>query len=312
MKLKKIINDYFEYYPSEKKGLLIVGGIILIWTIGLYVYGRTPLVAESDEGFIMAVEAYEKSLAKKNSESDSLRVADLTNVSLFYFNPNTISEDSLLMLGLPERTVKAMLNYRQKGGRFKNAEQLSKIYTLTEEDYNRIAPFVSIEKQERQQQFSTNDYSNKESFRFKPDSVKRPYKKSAAIIELNLTDTIQLVQIRGIGPYRAKKIVEYRDALGGFIKIDQLLEIYKIDHSVLDQIEPYISIDSNLVIKMNINKVSLDRLKKHPYLRYSIANSLVNLRKAQGPYRTMKDLYRSDLMNDSIYKLIRPYIKLND
>jgi competence protein ComEA len=307
LKLRKIINDYFEYYPFEKKGLLIAGGLILIWTIGLYVYSRVPLVAESDQGFILAVEEYQKSLAKKNTEADTTQIPDNNQSALFYFNPNTISGDSLLLLGLPERTVKAMLNYREKGGRFKNAEQLAKIYTLNKEDYNRIAPFVSIEETH----YEVKNLPAKEPFYFKADST-RPTYKTRTIVELNRADTLQLIQIRGIGAFRAKQIVEYREALGGFISIDQLLEIYKLDHDALDQIEPFITIDSNLVNKININKVTLERLKKHPYLRYSVANSLVNLRKAQGPYRKMKDLYRSDLMNDSIYKRIRPYIKLND
>jgi competence protein ComEA len=127
-----------------------------------------------------------------------------------------------------------------------------------------------------------------------------------------LADTTDLVEIYGIGNYLARKIVERRDALGGFLHINQLLEVYRVDGEVLDKIEPYLSVDSTLVNKININTINTDELKKHPYIKYSLANSLVNYRKAHGPFRKHEDLMKSHLMNDSIYKLIRPYIKLNE
>ncbi|MFN0213373.1 MAG: helix-hairpin-helix domain-containing protein, partial [Saprospiraceae bacterium] len=62
----------------------------------------------------------------------------------FAFDPNTASEADLLRLGLPSRSVKSILNYRNKGGQFRKKEDLEKIYTLGEEDYARIAPFVTL------------------------------------------------------------------------------------------------------------------------------------------------------------------------
>jgi competence protein ComEA len=310
MNLKKVVRDYFEYYPSERRGLLAVAILIFIWGTGLYLYSRIPVPAESNQEFIAAIEKYQAAQAALKSATDSLASAESDVVELFAFDPNQLSADSLKLLGLPDRVVSSIVNYRNKGGKFRSAEQLSKIYSLTPEDFNRIAPFVSIESVEQQtwkRHFESKEYS------FKPDSVfeKRKF-KSTRIVELNLADTLDLIEIRGIGNFLARKIVERRDALGGFLNINQLLEVYKIDDEVLDKIEPYLTVDSSLVNKININQVSTDELKKHPYIKFSLANSLVNYRKAHGPYQKHEDLMKSHLMNDSIFKLIRPYIKLND
>jgi DNA uptake protein and related DNA-binding proteins len=58
---------------------------------------------------------------------------------LFAFDPNTATEAELLRLGLPKRTVKSMINFREKGGKFRRAEDLAKIYSLSEADFERIA-----------------------------------------------------------------------------------------------------------------------------------------------------------------------------
>lgn len=310
MNLKKVVRDYFEYYPSERKGLLAVAILIFTWGTGLYLYSRIPVPAERNQEFIAAIEKYQAAQAASKSAADSVASSEKIEAVLFKFDPNVLSADSLKLLGLPERVVNSIVNYRSKGGKFRSAEQLSKIYTLSSEDFNRVAPFIDIKSSE--QQIWKQQYEKKE-FAFNSDSTGavKKYNKPR-VIEINLADTTELVEIYGIGNFLARKIIERRDALGGFLHLNQLLEVYKVDDEVLDKIEPYLTIDSSLVNKININTISIEELKKHPYIKYSLANSLVNYRKAHGPYRKHQDLMKSHLMNDSIYKLIRPYIKLND
>jgi DNA uptake protein ComE-like DNA-binding protein len=313
MNLKKVVRDYFEYYPGERRGLMAVAIIIFLWGAGLILYSRIPVPAERDLEFKTAVEKYQASQTASKIAADSIASVAKNAVKLFYFDPNTLSADSLKLLGIPERAVNSIVNYRSKGGEFRSADQLAKIYTLSAEDFERVAPFITIESVEQQNWKQQYEKFEKKEFAFSADSVgeQKQYKKPR-ILELNLADTLDLVEIYGIGNYLARKIVERRDALGGFLHINQLLEVYKVDNEVLDKIEPYLTIDSSLVNKININTTTTDELKKHPYIKYSLANSLVNYRKAHGPYRKHEDLMKSHLMNDSIFKLIRPYIKLND
>lgn len=313
MNLKKVVRDYFEYYPSERRGLLAVAILIFVWGAGLYIYSRVPVPTRSNQEFKTAVEKFQASQATSKTASDSLLVEEKIVAQLFIFDPNILSADSLKLLGLPQRAVNSIVNYRNKGGKFRSANQLAKIYTLSPEDFERVAPFIIIESVEQENSEQRYEKFERKEFSFAADSTggQRKFKKPR-ILELNLADTIDLVEIYGIGNFLARKIVERRDALGGFLHMNQLLEVYKIDNEVLDKIEPYLTVDSTLVNKININTITTNELKKHPYIKYSLANSLVNYRKAHGPYLKHQDLMKSHLMNDSIFKLIRPYIKFND
>ena len=100
-------------------------------------------------------------------------------------------------------------------------------------------------------------------------TVKPP--KPFVEIEVNSADTIQWKMLKGIGPVFANRICKFRNILGGFYKLEQLLEVYGMDSSRYEEIFPFLSLDTRLLPQITLNNTTVQELKKHPYLSYHLA-----------------------------------------
>jgi len=114
--------------------------------------------------------------------------------------------------------------------------------------------------------------------------------------------------VPGIGGYRAKKILELRNKLGGFTDYDQLKMIYGFTDSLIETLRPYININPYIIKKININKANIKELARHPYIGYNLSISIYNYRQNHGNYNSIEELKKLKLINDSIYNKILPYI----
>jgi competence ComEA-like helix-hairpin-helix protein len=127
-------------------------------------------------------------------------------------------------------------------------------------------------------------------------------------IELNSADTTDLKTLKGVGSYYAKNIVKYRNQLGGFYEVNQLLEVYGIEQELILNNKDFLMVDSSLVRKININETTAGELKKHPYIHWRIANSIVLYRANHGKYKSVQNIQNSDLVNDELYRKIVRYL----
>lgn len=130
-------------------------------------------------------------------------------------------------------------------------------------------------------------------------------------VSLNNADTLDLQQLYNIGPVFARRIVNYRTALGGFVDKGQLMEVYGMDSARYADIAPYITLDTPAVRLLDINSATIDQLKRHPYLDYYQAKAIVRLREKEGLYRTASDLKKVPLIDQETYNKISPYITCN-
>ncbi len=128
-------------------------------------------------------------------------------------------------------------------------------------------------------------------------------------VKINAADTTGFKSLKGIGSYYSNKIVKYRSALGGFTSVEQLKEVYGILPEVIDQNVNRLILDSVNIVKININTCETADLKKHPYISWNIANSIVQIRKSREAYKTIEEIKKSDLVNDEIYRKIALYLK---
>lgn len=216
-------------------------------------------------------------------------------VTLFAFDPNTASEQDLRRLGLSAGTARTLIKYRSKGGRFYKAEDLRKLYTLKPADYERLAPYVQIagnaSKSYKQQE---PDYNNKETV--------------AGSIELNAADAAALIRLKGIGPAFARRIINYRDALGGFVAVEQVREVYGLPDSVYRQCSPLLSADSRLIRLINVNVATEEELARHPYIRKGLASGIIKLRNDLKSFREIGQIRQVPLINEEKYRKIAPYL----
>jgi len=227
-----------------------------------------------------------------------------THIVPFPFDPNKISAEGWKKLGLRDRTIKTIINFRSKGGKFRQATDLKKIYGLKEEEFQRLLPHVRFEeKDELRFGNAVNEDKHKEEWQTTKSSFIKPYS-----IEINKADTIELIALPGIGNKLANRIINFRNKLGGFYSVEQLHEVYGLPDSTFVRLKTYLTCDPTLVNKININDVDLETLKQHPYIRWNLANAIVQYRKEHGNFRKPDDLKLIALMDEQLYQKIQHYL----
>lgn len=227
-----------------------------------------------------------------------------TKGELFYFDPNTLSTEGWQKLGLRDKTIHTIQNYLSKGGHFKKPEDLQKIYGLFPDEYERIAQYIKIES-------SAENTDN--AFINKPITDHQPVKTYASrysVIDINLADTTAFISLPGIGSKLAARIVNFRDKLGGFYSVNQVGETFGLPDSTFQKIKQYLKLENVSVKKININTATVDELKAHPYIRYSLANPIVAYRNEHGPFAKVEDIKKVMAVTEEVYNKISPYLSL--
>lgn len=213
---------------------------------------------------------------------------------LFAFNPNTATKDELKTLGFSDRLVKGLINYRTKGGEFRIKADVKKLYGMDSIFYKSLLPFIQLPE------------------RIVYEKAVTEIKKKPVLFDLNLADSTQFQQIYGIGPVLAKRIVKYRDRLGGFIRNDQLNEVYGLDSLVIAQIlKASFLPENNSPKKLNINTADEKTLSSHPYFSKNIARAIVTYRFQHGNYLSVDDLRRINLIDEKTMTKIYPYLTVD-
>lgn len=212
---------------------------------------------------------------------------------LFPFDPNTVTEKELKILGLSDKTIRTLINYRNKGGRFYKKEDLKKLYTLKQEDYRRIAPYVrvGIAEQKNSKQVGL-----------------QPLIPVVSDVELNSADAENLMRLKGIGTVYARRIISFRNALGGFVSVEQLKEVYGLPDSTYQQLQDKVRVDTGRIKKISINAASANELVKHPYIDRRLADNIIRLRNDIKRFDELEQLRHVPLINEEKYRKIAPYL----
>jgi len=130
------------------------------------------------------------------------------------------------------------------------------------------------------------------------------------IVELNGADTFALQQLRGIGPAFARRIVNYRARLGGYIGKQQVLEVFGMDSARYLQIEKSLIVNPDSVVKIDMNKVTFKQLLRHPYFSFEVTKNIILWRQKNKRFTSEDDLRKVSGVNDSIYHKVKPYIRI--
>jgi len=131
--------------------------------------------------------------------------------------------------------------------------------------------------------------------------------------DLNLADSAQLIQIYGIGPTLTLRIIKYRDRLGGFISGDQLTEVYGLDSVVIHRLKKRTFIrDDFKPRQINVNAADEQELHSLPYIKLHLAKSIAAYRFQHGDFASLAELRQIELMDESLFQKIKPYLTVKD
>ena len=319
MKWKEIVVDYLSFTRRDRIGIIAIIAILLIVFFSpKFISGGRTNPELKDTAWMVNLKKLEQKESQniqqfsQNADGNinnyqydrsSNHYNDVPKGELFYFDPNTLSTDGWKKLGLREKTINTIQNYLSKGGRFKKPEDLQRIYGLFPNEFERIAPFIKIE-----QDFETN---NRREFSDKTPTEIHPAKSFTSrysVIDINLADTSAYISLPGIGSKLAARIVNFRDKLGGFYSIDQVGETFGLPDSTFQKIKQYLKLENTTIRKININTATVDELKVHPYIRWSLANPIVAYRNEHGFYIKIEDIKRVMAVTEEIYNKISPYL----
>ena len=216
----------------------------------------------------------------------------------FSFDPNTLNEEGWRRLGLQDRTINTILNYRNKGGRFYKQEDLQRIWALPDGFYDWVKDYIAIERKTN----SNESYNNTPHYLH----TERRYEA----VSINSTDTSALIALPGIGSKLAYRIINFRNKLGGFYSVDQIGETYGLPDSTFQKIKPLLRVDAAAVKKFNINTATKEELKTHPYIRWNLANAIVEYRAQHGAFSSIEDVRKIELVDEATFQKIKHYLSL--
>lgn len=224
--------------------------------------------------------------------------------SLFFFDPNHVSKEALMKMGLSERVAGTWIRFREKGFVFRQPEDIGKVYGLRKEKVKKLLPFVRIRIQKENERTSFT-YKNQKAEQQSDFSEKRKEPEFKRL-DINRADSAALTDLPMIGPVLAHRILKYRSMLGGFVHIVQLKEVYGMKEENFQAIQNRIYIDKNFQPeKISLMKDDFKQINKHPYITFEITKKIVRFRKQAQITPENVCLVMED---DTMCERIKPYL----
>ncbi|WP_160713872.1 ComEA family DNA-binding protein [Chitinophaga solisilvae] len=312
---KAPVKEWWRFSPRERIGILVMVALMLMtaWLPDMLFPLQRVTVGDSTalHAAVTAFEAQRKPDAPAVTAGRREEVAVSTG-ALFYFDPNTLPVSGWEQLGVPARTAATIQRFREKGGRFREAADLQRIYGLTAATCTRLIPYVKIaaagRPYHRTRYTDTVYHSGYQSAYKRTERSGGPPRKLPAVIDINTADTIAWQLLPGIGPGYARRITAFRDKLGGFFAISQVGECYGLPDSTFQKIQPFLKIGDGSLKKIDLNLTDEKSLAAHPYIRYKLARLIVQYRSAHAGFRRVDELRSLPLVDEIIYRKIEPYI----
>lgn len=309
-RLQTFLRDYFAFSQRESNGFLILSALMLL------------LLALSwmDMGWLLppksTAQDQEKlqSLLIKLQDTEDTELLALPDAPLESFDPNALSQEEWMAIGLDAKIAARILNYLSKGGKFRKKEDVQKIYGFPPALYERLAPYIAIaatpkkDYPKREKKYAER-YPEKNKQYQDETSTRKPKEYRIEEFDLNTADTTQLKKLRGIGSKLAARIIQYREKIGGFVSHTQLREVYALPEEVIALLEQHAFIIENTQQRIAINKASVEELQKHPYLREKLAKIIVSYRQQHGDFKSINDLAKIKILQAETLQKIEPYLR---
>ena len=294
----------FFYLQRNDRRAIMATLIVLVVAVGLTIYigdeGQTAATTQADS---TATAPNRNQGNGGGQQAVAYYDTGGRRAELFPFDPNTADSTQLLRLGLAPWQVRNIYKYRAAGGIYRQPRDFARLYGLTAGQYRRLEPYIRISDDYRP---AAEAYPAEPRPAYVRDTTRYPLKlKPGQHVALNTADTALLKRVPGIGSGFARAIVRYRERLGGFYSTAQLMEIGNFPQSAL----PYFTADPSLCRKLNVNRLTLSQLRRHPYIGFYQAKTIIDHRRLHGPLRSLDDLrLYKDFPPETIERL-RHYIE---
>jgi DNA uptake protein ComE-like DNA-binding protein len=296
------LREFFYFNKSDRRVILFLLTLAVSALVAFFFLGGDEM-SSTGYGYKSGRGEYDKDYSYRHYPHKYYYVGG-QKAELFPFDPNTADSTELLRLGLRPWQVRNIYKYRSRGGIYRTSTDFARLYGLTQKQFREMQPYIRISSDYQPASLLPEVAARKA----RHDSIVAQYPmkiKAGEHVQLNSADTAMLQRVPGIGSYYAHEIEIYRRRLGGFSNVEQLKEIDGFPESALK----YFTTSSNDVAKINVNKLSLNQLKRHPYISFYQARDIVDYRRLRGPLKSLDDLrLLKDFPPEAIERL-RPYVE---
>lgn len=313
--IKKWFSPFFTLSKSEQRGIFVFSFLILAVLVFRllmpYFIDDKPV---DNSKFIKEMEAFYQA---QQHLSDSVQIERLQNrgeldkeltkqkLKPFPFNPNGLPEEQWILLGLTPKQAKSIKNYEAKGGKFRSKADVKKMYAISDIEYQILEPYIEIPEVVKPEKQAKSETANKQ-----PEKI-YPAKKVRQTVEINTADSLELIEKLQLSPWLSGRVVKYRILLGGYYNTQQLAEVYGFKPNILQASIPYIQVDTSLITKIDLNKATFKEILHHPYISYDMTKAIVKKRD-KGKYKSVNELLEFDILPDTIFSKVRPYLIISN
>lgn len=316
--------------PAEARGVIVIFGIIILIIVVMFCadwfFSQKPqnLVISSPQmldSLTVSLDNRKPNYGNQSNYGQKYEKYDSNKKAYknFNFDPNTASVEQFESLGLPKFIAERIEKYRSKGGKFRKKEDFAKIYGILPDTYERLEPYITLpsaddeslrtpqaEVTNVERAVAATSPSEDKTIENKPISPKTSTKQPVRF-DLNTGDTTDFMKIKGIGSGYAKRIIKFRDMLGGFASAEQIKETYGLPPETVEEILKYGFLKSG-VKKLKINQISLTDFR-HPYLKYHQAKAIIAYRDQHGAFKSSEDLKQIKVLEEATILKILPYVE---
>ncbi len=302
------IKEFFYFQKSDRQVLLVLLGMAVVFMSLTYFLDSDEMdkngTYPTDSLSYQRQVDYPRYKKSYKNRQPYYAVAEKTE-ERFPFDPNTADSTQFLRLGLQPWQIRNIYKYRAHGGVYRKASDFARLYGLTLKQYKSLEPYIHISSDYRlaseyyeQESMDPSKYTEKDTVAYSHKIAKGEY------VLLNVADTATLKKVPGIGSGFARAIIRYGERLGGYYTTEQLLEIHGFPEEAL----AYFQIGNVPLHKLNVNKLSLEQLHKHPYISFYQARAIVEYRRLHGPLTSMNQLSTTGLFPEESLIKLRHYI----
>lgn len=308
LKAVQLLGALFGISRTEAVGfvLLIPLVFVLVTTPLWYKHVRQATSASTPSADYRAeFEQWRASVAEASMPlPDESETAEKRRVIPVQFDPNTASEALLLQVGFSSSLAARVVSYRNAGGKFRIKSDLLKMRGMPEELVSELWEYIDLPESKPASISGVAENVVSQDFQKRNNAP--------STTDLNLATAEDLAIIRGIGPAISTRIVKYRDALGGFVSLDQLHEVWGLEPHLVEAIAQRFTIgDTASIVKLPVNSANAATLELHPYISRKLASVIVMYRVQNGNYTNIEQLKNIRILQDSIYQKLVPYIQID-
>ena len=287
------IKSHFVFNKSQRNGiLLLVFFITGFLVLNYYVDFSKERLLDINSKEVIAIQ----------KELDSLRTIEIESKKpkVFPFNPNFLSDFKGYALGMSTEEIDRLLAFRKENKWINSVEDFKKVTKVSDSLLNKISPYFKFPK------WISNSKPKK-------NYLKKGFKEKTfqQKVDLNITTQEQLEKVNGIGKVYSKKIIDYRNKLGGFSDDIQIYQLYGLDYQVINKVLNEFTVKTpKEIVKMNFNSISASDIATIPGISFDLAKRIWEYRILNEQIESFSQLQNIEGLTKRKLQGIQLYLKI--